>query len=77
MHDYFTILGVPESAPADEIRRAHRRRPGRSHPDFCTDHDRPAPLDAAARPHGLDDVAIDFVEMSAVLDRMRAAFFSS
>ena len=73
MHDYFNILGVPESAPADEIRRAHRRRPGRSHPDFCTDHD----LAPGPRAHGLDDVAVDFVEMSAVLDRMRAAFFAS
>ena len=76
MHDYFQILGVPETAPADEIRRAHRRRPGRSHPDFCQDSTpivRPVPASA----HGLDDVAIDFVEMTAVVDRMRAAFFTS
>jgi hypothetical protein len=77
MHDYFQILGVPDSAPADEIRRALRRRPGRSHPDFCTASEPAITMAAVATAPGLDDVAIDFVEMSAVLDRMRAAFFTS
>ena len=77
MHDYFHVLGVPEYAPADEIRRALRRRHGRSHPDFCQQSDAIPALAPLASVHGLDDVAIDFIEMSAVIDRMRDAFFTS
>jgi hypothetical protein len=72
MHDYFQILGVPEFAPAEEIRRALRRRPGHPHPDFACDV-----VITDRRPlHRLDEVAVDFVEMGAVIDRMRAAFFA-
>ena len=72
MHDYFHILGVSDAAPADEIRRAFRRRPDRSHPDF-----RDGSLDAGRVDAGreLADVAIDFVDVSAIVDRMQAAFF--
>ena len=70
MHDYFHILGVPDTAPADEIRRASRRHLERSHPDFRR---RPDPILPPAREP--DDVAIDFVDMAAIVDRMQRSFF--
>lgn len=72
MHDYFHILGVSDAAPAHELRRALRRRPTCSHPDFQDGPDRPA---SAAADRTLSDVAIDFVDMRPVVDRMQAAFF--
>ena len=77
MHDYFNIIGISDAAPVDEIRRALRRHPVRSHPDFSSG-DRPSGHPArhsAGRESG--DVAIDFVDMSAIVDRMQSAFFSS
>lgn len=76
MHDYFQILGVSDAAPADEIRRAFRRRAARSHPDFRDGESMSGPADAGG-PSGRDlgDIAIDFVDMSAIVDRMQAAFF--
>ena len=73
MHDFFHILGVSDAAPADEIRRASRRRPERSHPDFRNGAAGFDP-DAVRQPA---DVAIDFVEMAAIVDRMQTAFFRS
>ena len=70
MHDYFQILGVPAGAPADEIRRASRRYLDRSHPDFR--HRRGAD---AVTPRTPGDAAIDFVDMSAIVDRMLSTFF--
>jgi len=70
VHDYFHILGVSDAAPAEEIRRASRRHSMRAHPDF---RDGASPSSAPAA--DLDDIAIDFVDMTAIVDRMQAAFF--
>jgi hypothetical protein len=70
VHDYFHILGVSDGAPADEIRRAARRHLERSHPDFRNRPDRR--VLTAREP---DDVAIDFVDMAAIVERMQTAFF--
>lgn len=72
MHDYFHILGVSDGTPADEIRRAARRHLERSHPDFRKRPDRVLPAHRAP-----DDVAIDFVDMAVLVERMQAAFFGS
>lgn len=78
MHDYFQILGVSDAAPADEIRRASRRLLGRGHPDF---RDRSVAVsgDSAELPaaRAVTEVAIDFVDMSAIVDRMQTAFFKT
>jgi len=79
VHDYFDILGVPHDAPAQQIRRACARRTVTRHPDFGV-VDGPAAGDAAARgrpPAELADVAIDFMDMSSIVERMQAAFFTS
>lgn len=82
MHDYFEIVGVSPDARPPDIRRACRRRASASHPDFR--HDEAAPTgtaDAAlARDPAaadLTDAAIDFVDMSSVVDRMQQAFFGT
>jgi len=76
VHDYFEILGVSPDARAPEVRRARRRRTGTCHPDV-QDGDRQAGA-ATAGPFAANgpDVAIDFIDMAPVVDRMRAAFFS-
>jgi len=80
VHDYFDILGIPPGARAQQIRRAHHRRAGGSHPDVHDGETRPCPAQPPASTGGASadrgDVAIDFVEMSAVVDRMQAAFFT-
>jgi hypothetical protein len=79
VHDYFDILGLRCDAPRDEIRRAGARRAARLPPDFDV-VDRAASTGAASADRagassGLHDIAIDFVDMSAIADRMQAAFF--
>ena len=80
MRDFFDILGVSTDAPAQEIRRACARRAWKGHPDFDGVRD-PSPSPDASDPAKqiaeLTDVAIDFVDMSAIADRMQAAFFST
>lgn len=70
MHDYFQILGVPDGASADEIRRASRRHLDRSHPDFR--HRTGADV---VTPQTPGDAAVDFVDMSGIVDRMQSTFF--
>lgn len=80
MHDYFEIVGVSPDARPPDIRRACRRRAPASHPDFRYDEAAThGPVDAARDADAADlaDVAIDFVDMSAVVDRMQLAFFGT
>jgi hypothetical protein len=84
VHDYFDILGVSEHAPAAEIRRACSRRTRSSHPDFRDEDAEPVRFRLRASPStsraGLAceslDAAIDFVNMAALVDRMRDEFFA-
>jgi hypothetical protein len=69
VHDYFDVVGVSSDAPRQEIRRACARRPRRWHPDFD------GPSLAPSAPGPRFDVAIDFADMTVILDRMQAAFF--
>lgn len=90
MHDYFAILGIAPGAPASVIRSAHSRRRAAVHPDFRAIGDRPTHVRAGrfSRPSSLPgtsttstrtpaDAAVNFIEMSALVDRMEAAFFHS
>lgn len=84
MHDYFEILGVSPDARAREIQLACRRRAALAHPDFCAE-----PPGAASRvprdtPHDRDraaadlvDIAVDFVDMATIVERMQSAFFGT
>ena len=92
MHDYFAILGIAPGAPASVIRSAHSRRCAAVHPDFRARVDRPSfanapegsPGDtrragsrAGQDPAGPADASVNFVEMSAMVDGIEAAFFRS
>jgi hypothetical protein len=75
VHDYFDVLGVSSDSPPQEIRRVCARRVRRWHPDF----DGAALMTASPatlRVPGATDAAIDFLDMTSVLDRMQAAFFA-
>lgn len=80
MHDFFEVLGIPNDARASDVRRACARRVRRCHPDF---HMPGVSLEGPAS-FGLTntaqvcerDVAVDFVEASAFVERMYRAFFS-
>jgi hypothetical protein len=81
VHDFFDVLGLPSNAAASEVRRACARRARRAHPDFG---DPPSSMAcAAAGPWSASsdparsDVAIDFVDVAALIDRMQAAFFDT
>jgi hypothetical protein len=78
MHDLFRILGVSPAADVREIRRASHRRVGAGHPDV-QDGDRPGRRPTARRrePGASADVALDFLDMGAIVIRMRADFFST
>lgn len=83
MHDYFDILGVSRNAGGQEIRRACLRRVRQAHPDIGDDPSPEAtgPIwragSAAVALRDLPDVAIDFLDIAPLVDRMRAAFFST
>ena len=84
MHDYFEILGVSPDARAREIQLACRRRAPVAHPDFCVEPDpaasrifRDTPSDRDHTDAELVDVAVDFVDMTAVVTRMQMAFFGT
>jgi hypothetical protein len=76
VHDLFDILGLPTDARPSDIRRAYARRPRRPHPDFCdAGAAGPSPaLDPSALPPA--DVAVDFLNVSALLERLQSAFFA-
>jgi len=78
VHDYFDILGLPVDAPASEVRRACARRVHRAHPDFRTRASTTpvaAVSDWPAHESASADVAIDFVDVAPLVERMQAAFF--
>ena len=80
MHDYFQILGVAPDAARRDIRDACARHAARPHADLLEAEHRRGAGAAGVRDGfsiALADVAIDFPSMSAVVDRMQAAFFSS
>jgi len=83
VHDYFEILGVSPDARAREIQQACRRRAIVAHPDFCVDAEPVSripgdtPLDRDHAAADLVDVAVDFVDMAAVVCRMQIAFFGT
>jgi len=81
VHDLFDIVGLSRSAPPVEVRRVCARLVRRAHPDFVYPIGSGSAA-AAAQPPSFDvpavvrrDVAVDFLEMSAVLDRVQSAFF--
>jgi hypothetical protein len=80
VHDFFEILGLPDSAPPSEVRRVCARRTRRSHPDFSRAGSPAGLPDAGARADtgpAPREVAVDFVDMGVVLDRIQASFFGS
>jgi hypothetical protein len=82
VHDFFDVLGLPSNAPVSEIRRVCARRLRRSHPDFRVDchrsaidragHDRAPVHEAVPR-----DIAVDFVDMTSLVERIETSFFTS
>ena len=78
MHDYFEILGVARDARAGDIRAACARHAARPHADLLEAEQRPAgPLAGGEPARELIDVAVDFPDLSGVIDRMQTAFFRS
>lgn len=79
MHDFFDIVGLSRSAPPVEVRRACARLIRRTHPDFGhpgAETRLPAPEASLVIASPVRrDVAVDFLEMATVLDRMQSAFF--
>ncbi len=79
MHDFFDVLGLPRNAPAGEIRRVCARRARRSHPDFRATTEGPScPPRFERASWALErDVAVDFVDIRSLFDRIESAFFTS
>ncbi|ODS57777.1 MAG: hypothetical protein ABS36_04855 [Acidobacteria bacterium SCN 69-37] len=80
MHDLFDIVGLSRSAHPVEVRRVCARLVRRAHPDFAYLPDVVAGSPADAWSAGTAspvrrDVAVDFLEMTAVLDRIQSSFF--
>ena len=78
MHDVFEILGLPMNALPSDIRRAYARRPRRPHPDFREAGSSPRGTPIVPPPTDLPDadIAVDFSNVSALIDRIQAAFFA-
>jgi hypothetical protein len=81
VHDYFEILGLPSNARASEIRRACARRVHIAHPDFRGGSAgvlTPAPQsDRRDLDAHVPDAAIDFVDVSSLVERIQVAFFTN
>jgi hypothetical protein len=76
VHDFFDIFGIPSSAPPMEVRRVCARRVRRSHPDFHVGNATLGlPEVTGDTTPASREVAVDFVEMGGLLDRMQASFF--
>jgi hypothetical protein len=76
--DHFDFHGYSGVARASRLQRAYRRRAAAIQSESGASRRPPASGDlshpAAARCPG--DVAVDFVEMTEIVARMRAAFFA-
>lgn len=70
MRDLFDLLGLPFNAAASEVRRVCARRVYPVHPDFRRPADELSVNNAPPA-----DVAVDFVTMSAFVERMQSDFF--
>jgi hypothetical protein len=78
VHDLFDVLGLPRNAPAGEIRRVCARRSRCSHPDFrsqSAEGGTPTSRRGAGDLMPMD-VAVDFVDVASLLDRIELAFFA-
>jgi len=77
VHDLFDIAGLSRSAPPLEVRRVCVRLNRRTHPDFRLPAGTTgaAPSSAPESRPVLRDVAVDFVAISTVIDRMQTSFF--
>ena len=73
MHDFFDVIGLPSNAPIGEIRRCARRT-RRLHPDFRVGVTA-VPAHAAPETVVPRDVAVDFVDVATLFDRIESAFF--
>jgi len=76
----FDILGVSHDARAADIRRACQGRVSATHPDvgggpFETGLSEAASSRLSAS-DDLADAAVDFANMTSIVERMRAAFFA-
>jgi hypothetical protein len=77
VHDVFEILGLPMDALPSDIRRAYARRSRRLHPDFCEAGSSARTSVGRFRPDLTGgDIAVDFVTVSSVIDRIQTAFFA-
>ncbi len=79
MSDDFELLGAPHAA-RDRGLRARTGGSGPQHPDFTLGDDDPAANEAndANEPAvPARDAAVDFAHVGHLVNRMRAAFFSS
>jgi hypothetical protein len=76
VHDLFDVLGLSRNAPAGEIRRVCARRLRRSHPDFRSRNTEGAAFVSSSADVAFPgDVAVDFVDVTRLLDRIELAFF--
>jgi len=77
VHDFFDVIGLPQNAPLGEVRRC-ARRPRRHHPDFrlTPDEAPPPPADHPSLASRVPrDVAVDFIDVGSLLDRIESHFF--
>jgi hypothetical protein len=73
--DPLDVFGVSSVARASRLQRTYRRRAAASQSDAAPARPaRPIMPSGNARPTG--DVAVDFVAMTEIVPRMRAAFFA-
>ena len=73
MHDFFDVLGLPDSAHPLDVRRVSARYVRRCHPDFSPRQS----VDIAIGREPARDAAIDYVDPLTFLDRIQASFFAT
>jgi hypothetical protein len=73
VHDFFDVLGLPDSAHPLEVRRVSARYVRRCHPDFSPRQS----AEGATSVGPSRDAAVDYVDPLRFLDRIQAAFFAT